>query len=417
MPSHAIKTLLLLLLTSSILLAQEVPDKLIDSVKVKKKALSASSTKGQIKADLALKGKLLQPYFRLKERLYKDYNLGFGVDYNTMLQGASSVITNDQQGALSGVFRIYASWDLVGKNSLNKGGLTAKVENRHAYGSNPTVKSFASNLGYVGFTNVVFSDAQWILANLFWEQDLFQDRLTLIGGIVDITDYVHVYGLSSPWSDFSNFVFGTGATIPTPSQGLGLAALLKLGKKGYVLGGIADTNGDPSKPQDAIDSFFKTSEFFYHAEIGFVESFDEFYNNNFNITYWYADRRELAQVDPGWGLAFSASWLTDTGWQPFLRAAWSNGGGGTYKRSAAFGTGYQLNEADDVVGIGISWGRPRVAPAELALEDQWTMEFFYRFQVDRYLTLTPDIQLLFDPALNPTTGFIAVAGIRGRIVL
>jgi len=49
------------------------------------------------------------------------------------------------------------------------------------------------------------------------------------------------------------------------------------------------------------------------------------------------------------------------------------------------------------------------------LNDQYTMEVFYRVQLLRVLTLTPDVQILINPALNPDEDLISVFSIRGRL--
>ncbi len=41
------------------------------------------------------------------------------------------------------------------------------------------------------------------------------------------------------------------------------------------------------------------------------------------------------------------------------------------------------------------------------------MEAFYRLQLTQGFRVTPSVQLLFDPALNPDDDFIAVFGMRG----
>lgn len=62
-----------------------------------------------------------------------------------------------------------------------------------------------------------FSDIGWALTNLYWEQHLWGNRVALVGGVVDSTDYVDVYGLVNPWADFSNLAFSTDPTIPAPN--------------------------------------------------------------------------------------------------------------------------------------------------------------------------------------------------------
>ena len=49
------------------------------------------------------------------------------------------------------------------------------------------------------------------------------------------------------------------------------------------------------------------------------------------------------------------------------------------------------------------------------LSDQYSAEVFYRFQLVPNLTLTPDLQLIFDPALDPDHERLLVFGLRMRV--
>ena len=51
------------------------------------------------------------------------------------------------------------------------------------------------------------------------------------------------------------------------------------------------------------------------------------------------------------------------------------------------------------------------------MNDQYTVEMFYRWRPFRVFTITPDIQLLVDPALNPDEDVIVVFGARARLAL
>jgi len=87
---------------------------------------------------------------------------------------------------------------------------------------------------------------------------------------------------------------------------------------------------------------------------------------------------------------------------------------GVYIDSA--GIGYFRGTRDDVLGVGLNWGRP---PGEIdgpRLDDQWTIEAFYRLQLFPHMTITPDVQLLFNPAQNPQEDLIWVLGLRARLV-
>ena len=92
--------------------------------------------------------------------------------------------------------------------------------------------------GVMILTALVLTFIVFLLTNLYWRQGLADGRLVFVGGWVDATDYLDIYGLISPWTHFSNFAFSTGsATIPAPNQGLGLAA--GYDKSGHALGALA----------------------------------------------------------------------------------------------------------------------------------------------------------------------------------
>lgn len=108
---------------------------------------------------------------------------------------------------------------------------------------------------------------------------------------------IHTYGLVNPWTDFSNLSFSTDPTIPVPNQGLGTAVRTMITDELYVLGGLADANGDPSRPGDSFSSFFDDGEYFKHLEFGWTSSFDNRFNDNIHLTVWQVDEREEAQVN------------------------------------------------------------------------------------------------------------------------
>ena len=96
-------------------------------------------------------------------------------------------------------------------------------------------------------------------------------------------------------------------------------------------------------------------------------------------------------------------------WLPFFRYGYSDGDAALMQTTFSTGLGLQ-RENRDVAGIGLSWGKP----ADGALRDQFTSELFYRIQLTQFLAIAPDVQLIVDPALNPTADVLAFFGIRFR---
>jgi porin len=354
-------------------------------------------------------------YNAWKDGIKEEHGLAFGGDYTAMWQGASESLGEDS--AAGGIFRLFGSWTVLGRDTGNTGTVVYKVENRHRLGTEIAPKDLGFEIGYAGFTAPIYADYDWGLTNLFWQQRFNQGRFNVVAGVVDVTDYLDVYGMINPWTSVSNLAFLTDPSIPAPNQGLGVAAAAMITDRIYAVAGLADTNGDPTKPGDMFDSFFDDQEYFTHVEIGWASSKDRIYFDNVHLTYWHADEREAAQTPSGWGLAFSAAKFIDDKWMPFLRAGYADEGGALYDRSVSAGLGYYRQSRKELAGLGLNWSRPAESGFGPGLPDQYTAELFYRFQVSDHIAITPDIQFIKDPALNPDENQIWVLGLRLRLAL
>jgi porin len=381
-----------------------------------------SSVASQIEADEARKASALRlketpgalrSYYDLKERVQSEYGLAFGMDYNLLFQHASESLGN--RNAAGGALRFFGRWTVLGPESGHPGSIVFKVENRHRLGTDIAPQALGGEVGYAGLTAVTFSDAGSLLTNLYWDQSLYENRLGYIVGIVDTTDYVDVYGLVNPWTDFVNLAFSTNPTIPAPDQGFGAALRSRLGEHYYVLAGIANANGDPSDPWDSVETFFNDGEYFKHLEAGWYDTWETRIEDNVHLTVWQADERTEAGIPDGWGAAFSFSRKIDERWLPFVRVGYADGSGALLERSVSTGFARYAADGQGVFALGLNWGRPNREIFGADARDQYTAEAYYRLHLAEHLTITPDIQLIKDPALNPDRDFIWVAGLRARL--
>ena len=67
----------------------------------------------------------------------------------------------------------------------------------------------------------------------------------------------------------------------------------------------------------------------------------------------------------------------------------------------------------DALGLAVNWGDP----PDGSLRDQTTAEFFYRLQFATNLAVTPSVQMLLHPSLNPERTTSWVLGIRTRVTM
>ena len=358
----------------------------------------------------------LKTYFDWKAGINEKHGLAFSFDYTGLYQGASESAGSEDDAA-GGIFRFFGSWTVLNRGGGSPGSIVYKVENRHRLGSGIAPQGLGFEIGYAGLTAAPFSDIDLALTNLYWQQKLNDGRVAFNLGVVDATDYVNVYGMVNPWTSFSNLAFLTDATIPAPNQGLGAVLGLMATDNIYIVAGLADTNGDPTSPEDFFSSFFDDAEYFKHIEVGWTPSQDRIYLDNVHLTYWHADERGAAGVPDGWGVGFSATKFIDDTWMPFLRAGYAEDGGALWERSLGIGLGRYLSGRKDLAGIGLNWSRPSETGVGPGLDDQYTIEAFYRLQLSQNFAITPDVQLLIDPALNPQEDRLWVLGLRGRLTL
>ena len=101
---------------------------------------------------------------------------------------------------------------------------------------------------------------------------------------------------------------------------------------------------------------------------------------------------------------------------PFVRAGWADEGVALMEKSVSAGIGFRPPWERDLLGVALNWGDPadNFGPG---LDDQYTLEAFYRLQLSDELAITPTVQLLRDPALNPNEDTIWLFGLRARIAL
>jgi len=354
----------------------------------------------------------LKEFQDAKARLESEHGLTLGADYQALYQHATA--SPGAQNAASNVLRAYGQWSPFDRGAADTGFLVFKAEYRGKLGTSISPQALGPTIGYAGLTAATFSDAGGLLTNLYWKQQFEKNRFAFVAGVVDVTDYLDVYALVNVWTDFNNLSFSTNPTIPSPSQGLGAAAHWRFTPNYYVLGGIADANGNPHEPQDFFKSFFDVHEYFYHMEFGWIGSWDKRFTDNVHISLWGQDPRVAAGVDRGKGITFSASGTFNDRWTPFLRAGYSDGGGALVDRMVSAGLGYRLNERNDYIGFGAGWARAPTESTGGRVENQYTFEAYYRLQLLRHVQIVPSVQFIDNPASSPTTDSIWVLSMRLR---
>lgn len=367
--------------------------------------------------------RVFKPYFDWKSKVKENTGIQFSLNYTSVFFKSSEVIdeeVNDKNSG-SGIFDLQLGWTFLNrKKGADQGTIFVKINSRHSY-SNSTPPMFhgINESGYYGLPATGFRDYTIRALELNWQQNLLDDKLTLIAGKVDPTNYFNFHGLLVPWQGFMGYGSSVSGTVNWPDMGFGILAGYKISKKMYAMGGLTDVRGDIYQDGKFLyfgENFFK-GNFFKALEVGYVPSMDERYFKKISLTYWNSDAYSAvngAEIESGEGLAFSSHWFFNDKWAPYLRFAFSNGKGENafYKKDLQIGNGI-IFRSHDLFGTAFSWAQTNIPESK----DQMTLEVFYRIQLTEHLAFTPDVQWIFNPTLNPGVDNLTYIGIRGRITL
>jgi porin len=337
------------------------------------------------------------------DRLESKHGITLAIDYAAMFQAANNVLTGDKRGE-SGVLRLYGTWTVFGRGTRNRGTIVAKVEHRHAYGST-SPSDLASNVGYLGVNAISFTDVGAIVAPLYWQQYFADGSAGFVVGRLDPLDFADVLGIGSQWNAFQNGATIANLALPLPDLGCGAGAGRSFNDQWIVAVTAHDLNGS----QTRMDCFAKGLELYKQAYIGWSPSRSQRFSHAFMMTLWHADARDAGQ-DSGRGVAISSNWTLAEKWMPFIRVGVADGEAAIMKSQVSAGLTYTFGRHRSQFGAAVSLQKPRVS----GLDDQTTIETYLRWQVTPSLALSPNIQVLRNPAFNPKRSTIILGGLRFR---
>jgi porin len=367
----------------------------------------------------------LKSWYAWKDRLQQDQGFTFGAEYNSVYLRASDRLDDADEDAAGGIFRFSGVWEAFGRGTSHPGALVFLVEHTHEYTDTGPSSYLGASTGYAGISNLPYNDEGLRLNTLYWDQKFQDGKYEAVAGYLDISDYVDVFPLVSPWTDFFNYAFsiGVGALDLANDGALGLAGGAWLSDSVYAIGGFVDQNADAGDPFEGFDTFFNDREYFKHVEIGWTGASQEaYYLNNVHLTLWHADERDDLGVDDGWGGVISFNHAIGERWLVFARGGWAEDGGSLLERSVSIGGGYtpgglEMLGSGHQLGFGINWGEPNDALFGNNQKDQYAAEVYYRWQLADEIAITPAVQLLIDPALNPDEDQLWLFGLRVRLAL
>jgi porin len=198
-----------------------------------------------------------------------------------------------------------------------------------------------------------------------------------------------------------------------------------LGALGGVVKGFVSDNfwlGAQIYDANAVNGEFdfdtvQEGEWIKAVEIGYTPSFEQRGTKRVQFTYWEKDARALAGTPKGDGWTVSAVSDLRDDMLVFVRFGHSDGGGGVAAEDA-FSAGVQLTEDfDETWTIAVGWANPSSTTFEPGLDNETLIETSYKFQLSQNFSFTPNLQVVFNPAGNPSESSIWIFGLRAILTL
>jgi carbohydrate-selective porin OprB len=358
----------------------------------------------------------MQPWFDWKQQLRENTGLTIGGSYGILAQGYSTSPAG-QTFAIGHKFTFNLAYELFNKGQPDALVFEMAIEDRRSLNSDPPPLFAGFRAGSLLPTAATWGSIDLGVTQAYIRQNLFRNRFQYSVGRIFAPNFVNSFPLFDDNRQFFNQTFSTGPSIQSPLRGFGMVAAWFPTKGGlYLQSGMYGANSRDTG--NTISDFFGKSEHFYHLDVGWsglartgvpIHARGPMDSNNFSITGWYRNAQENGTPQSE-GIAFNANWMTNDSVMLFVRGGWSDGW--AIKRNLTTGLGWRpANAPADLFGVGIGYAEPE----NPGLRKQYTTEIFYRFHVTPHLAITPDLQMIVDPALSPGESLLFVTGLRARL--
>ncbi len=402
-------------------LSQPAPAQTVEPARVKSEAIGLDNSPDDVDNQLAESEERYDALFSVgplealhrqwedaARRLEQGIGLQLGLNYTALYQNADASVPLRPSEAAVGDFDFFGRWNLVNRGGPWPGALVFFTENRHRFTDIPP-SELGGAIGSLWGTTNAFSEQDYALTQLYWEQGSQEDRVVSRLGKMDPEAIYDRSRYVSANEAFLNQAFSKTLAMPVPTTGLGAALAISPIPNTYIVGGVHDANGDKTSFGE-----IKKGELFTAIEFGIAPSYGKPGAGLYHVTLWHSDAREKANIPSGRGAALTLQQELgpDGRIVPFFRYSYGDGGATPVRQGIAVGVGFEepFGQNNDLIGIGFSWGQP----SDRTLRDQYVMEAFYRVQITPHTNLTPDIQVTFDPSDNSAEETIVVGGVRLR---
>ncbi len=342
-------------------------------------------------------------YYALRKKQldwWQKHRVEFTASYDLLTQAY-----NDADVSVAGTagdLSLSGRWLIMGERFNKPIYLSFRVRDRRAY-SEYAPSDIQGQTDLLWGTVDGFNDSGFQIPDLYLDQRLFDDRLSLRYGQFSIDSFVDKHSLRGAKRFFLNQAFSSNPTVNFPSYGAGFATHWKPNDRWELTGGISNIQGIEGDAQ--IDFSLDSTALFGAIQAGYSFTGMDGKDARLQLMGWASDENDVDEYLGGRG--YSAT-LEHEGREEnevyVFRIAQSYGDPTDTDMLLFAGHGKQIRGFDSF-GFGVGAGRSSATQIW-----QSVVETYYRWQVTKELVISPDLQIIFGSDNSTKESKVRVAG-------
>jgi porin len=345
----------------------------------------------------------LQPWYDAKEKA-RAFGLTFDAYYTFWYQHATDTLRSTDD-LLNSRLDAGARWEVLDDPAWGKGHFELLLRAGSVLGHDGDTR-LAANTGSIFAGNAGFSPP--VSVNILsWTQRFFDERASVVVGKIHPNQYVNSSPVANDESlQFSSVAFD-GNNMPfIRTYAPGAVLEIQPSDGFYLRGLIVDTVAGAETSLSSVSE----GQFGLAGEFGLTPKIENWGQGHYRVGVWRSE--DPRDPDDGYGiyLNFDQEIFPDV--LPYFQYGYGDPSTTSVEHLLAGGIGFlrPFNRHGDMFGFAVAWGDPSAR----STQSETIVETFYRLQVTDAVQLSPDLQLVFNPANNSRDDFIAVLGARLR---
>jgi porin len=273
------------------------------------------------------------------------------LSYDSLVLGA---LADDQNwGSSSGDATLNVRWRVNPHTSKAPLSLNLRMRHRHAYSDLAPSELRAETGAHWGHVDG-FTDAGFQVPELFFEDRLFDERLTLRYGQMSIDDLLDGHELRSAKRSFMNQAFSSSPAVGFPGSDLGFITRWQSRHHWELTLALSNLTG--SNLRETTHWKLDGRALFQGLQVAYDFAGIGNHAARVQLLLWRSDSLPEQDLSSGRGLSFTCEQEISKQTRAFLKYAWSDGMAATTEHFAAAGLARDFSPVDRV-GIALATGR------------------------------------------------------------